>query len=215
MDYSLMIAPFDFGGHNKIAARQFFDNYAFFELTPKQAKEYFKWYMEAIPHRITLLWNYIQQDCPEIKAFDYSPESLISIWEWYETKIKQVPKSKEEIEYEVSIYPKWMEEEIQKITMKFTDETLSLALDIATYLGEVVVKNHQYLYWGHYSRPKNEVAVNRPVILGLQSKKRRFDPSRVVFVIMILSSKDHDKNQLYDLYRYWEDEYFIPSKPQE
>lgn len=58
MEYSLMIAPFDFGGHNRIAARQFFDNYAFFELTPKQAKEYFKWYMEEIPHRLTLLWNY-------------------------------------------------------------------------------------------------------------------------------------------------------------
>ena len=41
MAYSLMIAPIDFAGHQKIAARQFFDNYAFFELTPKQAKEYF------------------------------------------------------------------------------------------------------------------------------------------------------------------------------
>ncbi len=29
MGYSLMIAPFDFANHNKIAARQFFDNYAF------------------------------------------------------------------------------------------------------------------------------------------------------------------------------------------
>ena len=40
MSYSLMIAPFDFANHNKIAAQQFFDNYAFFELTPKRAKEY-------------------------------------------------------------------------------------------------------------------------------------------------------------------------------
>ena len=213
MDYTLMMAPFDFARHDRIAAQQFFDNYAFFELTPKQAKEYFLWYTSEISNRIALLWEYMKQECPEAKPFDYSSKSLISLWEWYETKIKQVPKSKEEIEYEVSIYPKWLEEEIRKITMKFTDETLSLALDIATYLGEVVVKNHPYLYWGHYSRPKNEVAVNRPVILGLKSKKKRFDPSRVVFVIMIQSCKGHDKNQLYDLYRYWEDEYFIPSKP--
>ena len=33
MSYSLMIAPFDFADHKKIAAQQFFDNYAFFELT--------------------------------------------------------------------------------------------------------------------------------------------------------------------------------------
>ena len=49
MDYSLMIAPFDFANHNKIAAQQFFDNYAFFELTPKRAKEYFLWFKDEIP----------------------------------------------------------------------------------------------------------------------------------------------------------------------
>ena len=50
MSYSLMIAPFDFANHNKIAAQQFFDNYAFFELTPKQAKEYFT----CVPQEIFL-----------------------------------------------------------------------------------------------------------------------------------------------------------------
>lgn len=43
MSDSLMIAPFDFANHNKIAAQQF---------------------------------------------FDYSPESLIPLCAWYETKIK-------------------------------------------------------------------------------------------------------------------------------
>ena len=83
-EYTLMIAPIDFAGHKRIAARQFFDNYAFFELTARQAKEYFQWYMGEIPHRLTLLWNYIRQDYPEIKPFDYSPESLYLILEWYE-----------------------------------------------------------------------------------------------------------------------------------
>ena len=50
MSYSLIIAPFDFANHNKIAAQQFFDNYAFFELTPKRAKEYFLWYKNEIPN---------------------------------------------------------------------------------------------------------------------------------------------------------------------
>jgi len=212
MEYSLMIAPFDFGGHNRIAARQFFDNYAFFELTPKQAKEYFKWYMEEIPHRLTLLWNYIYQDCPEIKAFDYSPESLIPIWEWYETKIKQVPMSKEEIEYEVSKYPKWMEEEIRKEITKFTTETLSLALDISIYLGEIAVKHHSHLQWGYRTRPKNEFSANRPVILGLSGKRKYFNPSRITFVLMVKFSEGDQEDSLYDLYHYWENKYFIPSK---
>ena len=102
MSYSLMIAPFDFANHNRIAARQFFDNYAFFELTPKQAKEYFLWYTSEIPNRIALLWEYMKQECPETEPFDYSPESLIPLWEWYEPKIQQVPMSKKEIEYQVA-----------------------------------------------------------------------------------------------------------------
>ena len=146
MAYSLMVAPFDFANHDRIAARQFFDNYAFFELTAKQAKEYFNWYMEQIPCRLTKLWEYMKQDRPEAGPFDYSPESLIPLWEWYETKIEQVPMSQKEIEYQVARYPKWIENEIRKETMKYTDETLSLALDISIYLGETVRKNYPNLY---------------------------------------------------------------------
>ena len=113
MAYSLMVAPFDFANHDRIAARQFFDNYAFFELTAKQAKEYFNWYMEQIPCRLTKLWEYMKQDRPEAGPFDYSPESLIPLWEWYETKIEQVPMSQKEIEYQVARYPKWIENEIK------------------------------------------------------------------------------------------------------
>lgn len=66
------------------------------------------------------------------------------LWDWYETKIKQVPKIKKEIEYSVSQYPKWMEENIRKITMKYTDETLSLALDISIYYGETLTVESLY-----------------------------------------------------------------------
>jgi hypothetical protein len=210
-DYTLMIAPFDFAGHERIAARQFFDNYAFFALTAKQAKVYFNWYMGEIPHRLTLLWNYIRQDCPEIKPFDYSPESLNLIWEWYEPKIQQVAMTKEEIESRVRIFPKYLESEIRKNKIKFTDDTLSLALDISIYLGEVVIKNHPHLHWNYRTRPKREFSVYRPVIDGL-NYKMTLEPSQVLFVLMLESAKEPDKKRLYDLYHHWESEYFIPLK---
>lgn len=213
MAYSLMIAPIDFAGHQKIAARQFFDNYAFFELTPKQAKEYFLWYMNEIPNRIALLWEYMKQEHPETEPFDYSPESLISLWEWYETKIEQVPMTAKEIEARVKIFPQHLESEIRKNKNKFTDETLSLALDISIYLGEVVVKNHPHLRWNYRTRPKREFSVYRPVIDGLNDKMT-FESSQVLFVLMLESTKEQNKNRLYNLYHHWENEYFIPSKPQ-
>ena len=211
MSYSLMIAPFDFANHDRIAARQFFDNYAFFELTPKQAKEYFLWYTSEIPNRIALLWEYIKQERPEAEPFDYSPESLIPLWEWYETKIEQVPMTAKEIESRVRIFPKYLESEIRKNTKKFTDETLSLALDISIYLGEVVVKNHPHLRWNYRTRPKREISVYRPVIDGL-NYKMTLDSSRIVFVQMLTSVKEQNKNHLYVIYRHWERKYFIPLK---
>ena len=101
-----------------------------------------------------------------------------------------------------------------KETMKYTGETLSIALDISIYLGETVRKNYPNLYWGYRAKPKNEFSANRPVILKLVGKRAYFNPSRIVFVAMVKSSEAHDKSQLYDLYRYWEEEHFIPSKPQ-
>ena len=130
MACSLMIAPIDFAGHQKIAARQFFDNYAFFELIPKQAKEYFLWYKSEIPNRIALLWEYMKRECPEAEPFDYLPESLIPLWEWYETKIGRVPMTAKEIESRVKIFPLYLESEIRKNTNKFTDETLSLFMPV-------------------------------------------------------------------------------------
>lgn len=59
MAYSMMIVPFDFADYNMIVARQLFDNYVYFELTPKQAREYFKWFRSEIPYRLELLWEYI------------------------------------------------------------------------------------------------------------------------------------------------------------
>ena len=211
MSYSLMIAPFDFANHNRIAAQQFFDNYAFFELTPKQAKEYFLWYTSEIPNRIALLWEYMKQERPEAEPFDYSPESLLPLWEWYEQKIEQVPMTAEEIERRVRVFPKYLESDIRKNTKKFTDETLSLALDISIYLGEVVVKNYPHLRWNYRTRPKREFSVYRPVIDGL-NYKMTLEPTQIVFVLMLKSVKEQNKIRLYNIYCHWEREYFIPLK---
>lgn len=211
-NYPTMIAPFDFAACNKIAALQLFSNYSFFEISPKQAREYYRWFIGEVSHRISILMEYVKHECPGNQLFDYSPESLIPLWDWYKLKIEQIPKTKEEIEQDVLKYPKWIENEIRKETTKYSVETLSLALDISIYLGEVVVKNYPHLQWGCRTKPKNEFSANRPVIIGLSGKRKYFNPSRIVFVLMIKSSKGDNENSLYDLYRYWEQEYFIPSK---
>ncbi len=119
--------------------------------------------------------------------------------------------TKKEIEYAVKRFPKYLESEIRKNTKKFTDETLSLALDISIYLGEIAVKNYPHLRWNYRTRPKRELSVYRPVIDRL-NYKMTLDPSRIVFVQMLTSVKEQNKNHLYDIYCHWERKYFIPLK---
>ena len=118
-----------------------------------------------------------------------------------------------EIESRVRIFPKYLESEIRKKTIKFTDETLSLALDISIYLGEVVVKNHPHLRWNFRTRPKREISVYRPVIDGL-NYKMTLEPSRSLMVLTLEAIKERNQPRLYHLYRNCESEYFIPLEPQ-
>lgn len=117
----------------------------------------------------------------------------------------------EEIERRVRVFPKYLESEIRKNTKKFTDETLSLALDISIYLGEVVVKNYPHLRWNYRTRPKREISTYRPVIDGLNNKMK-LEPSRSLFVLTLESTEEKNPTRLYDLYRNCEPEYFIPLK---
>ncbi len=82
MEYEYMIPPVK--------------NYDFFEFTKEDAKIYFNWYMEEKGHRIEMLEEYVHNAGVDID-FDYSPESLIPLWRWYETIIVSEKKTEEEI----------------------------------------------------------------------------------------------------------------------
>lgn len=71
MEYELMTPPFN--------------PYSFDEMNKKQAGDYFKWFVAQIDHRIEVISGYIANDGEQID-FDYSPESLIEIWKWYEKR---------------------------------------------------------------------------------------------------------------------------------
>ena len=82
MEYEYMIPPVK--------------NYDFFEFTKEDAKIYFNWYMEEKGHRIEMLEEYVHNAGVDID-FDYSPESLIPLWRWYETIIVSERRTEEEI----------------------------------------------------------------------------------------------------------------------
>lgn len=183
-----MVPPFDFKEFDKF--------------NKKQAEVYFQWYLSQIVHRIEVLNKYIKNDGFNIK-FDYSVESLIPIWEWYQKKIIVECKTEEELEKEKKKYPKWMESEISKT--KISLETWKFGMDIAVYFAEVVIKNSSgKIYWGYFTKPKNRMSVNRPVLLGFKADIE-MDPRIVVENCTRKSIRHLQKSILYETYNAWQE----------
>lgn len=151
MEYELMIPPFRHNG--------------FKELSEKQAEEYFDWYTNQINHRIEVISNYISSTGEKI-SFDYSPDSLIPIWSWYEKNIIVEDKTKEELENEISKYP---------------DEKV---------------------YWGYFTKPKNRMSVNQPVLLGFKADMD-LNPRLVITNCTRRSCRKSQPDRLYEMYKNW------------
>ena len=157
--------------------------------------------MEEKGHRIEMLEEYVHNAGVDID-FDYSPESLIPLWRWYETIIVSEKKTEEEIKAEKMKMPEWLYSQIseEKISMN----TLKFGMDIAIYFAEVMIRNSDgKLHWGYVTKPKNYINVNRPVVSGFKAGKE-LDPSRVVYILTLSSEEEKNEKRLYDRYYVWQ-----------
>lgn len=187
MNYEMMIPPFEI--------------IRFKDMNKVQAKEYFEWYMSQKENRINVLKNYIKDDGGDI-VFDYTVDSLIPLWEWYESKISYRELSDKEVESRKKRYPQWMENYISNKDLSF--ETLKISLDVAIYFAEVIVRNNDEISWGYFTKPKNRISVNEPTLLGFICDKD-LNPRTIVNTCTRRSGREKNKNRLYDIYHVWMD----------
>lgn len=176
-------------------------------MTQKEVEEHFKWFINQIPVRIEILKEAVAEDKTIPFACDYSSESLISLWNWYITKISIVSKSEDELSKELdNIKEEWIRESIiRNSSEKISAQTAAICLDVGIYFGETLIHNHNSLYWGYYTKPKRDIFVNRPVIQGFKSNMR-FNPAVVVFNLtwQYWWSDKEKYRTLYDMYLNWE-----------
>lgn len=173
----------------------------FEEFSKEQAEEYFQCHMSQVDHRIEVLARYVKKEGFKIE-FDYSPESLIPLWEWYEGHIVLEKKSRKEYRQELKQYPEWVHEDIKptRISMK---KTMVFGSDIAIYFGEVVCKNSDgKIFWGYFTG-KKLASVNRPVLMGFKGNDY-MDPQTIVYNCTLISSERKNKQILFDKYNVWQ-----------
>lgn len=192
MEYQLMIPPFPIS--------------TFEEMNKKEAQIHFDWYMEEIPNRIELLKEYFEFTRGGKKEIlDLSPESLKNLWEWFISRMRLERRAREEIETDLAKFPKWLKKDIKNNKYKISAESLAIAMDIAIYFAEVIIKHFQNIRWGFVTKPKSYISINRPVLLGFKNNMD-LDPCLIVYNLC-LKVKDGEKNpnKLYETFIVWKD----------
>ncbi len=178
MEYNYMVSPFSFDS---------FDN-----INKMQAQEYFQWYISQSEIRIDLLGMFINENHMELVSLDYSPCSLIPLWKWFEDEIlfgKQ------------GVSGEW---ENDNHNIELPNEVLKIILDISFYFAEVVLHNNPSIVWGYFTKPKNRMSVNKPVLVGFKADMD-LDPRLIVRNCAYRSIDNKNSQNLYNIYTNWLD----------
>ena len=174
----------------------------FDKMKKKEAEKYFNWYINEINNRILYLKTYMQKDIEGESIFDYTPESLIPLWEWFQTKIEFEEMTENEIQQELEDSPNRLKFLVLEDKRKISLNTLSIATDVANYFAEVFRKNNPSIYWGFFTKPKNRISVNEPVLLGFIGNDD-LNPRLIISNCIWKSEEQKNPNMLYDIYQVW------------
>jgi hypothetical protein len=175
-----------------------FENVVFKEMKNKEAQAYFDWYIAEIPIRTEMLKKIVEEEANI--QLDYSPNSLIALWEWYEDKILLVERDKALYQKALDNAPEWFKPYVSDKFLSY--DTLIYAMDIAIYYGELIIKNNSKIYWGYFTKPKNRSGVNEPTLLGLPGNDD-LNPREIIYNLTQRSAKEKDKNRLLSNYNVW------------
>lgn len=212
MNYEFMGSPFEFD--------------KFEDLSKKEAREYFEWYVNQIDSRMEILKTAVLEDDPDA-LFDYSPQSLIYVWQWYEKRIAFVPKSEEDISCQTDSMQAWLVSQHMRAGRKYEDidqekvrakartmvrdteiskETLGYSKDIAIYFSEVMRRNHEdVLRWSFIANSKKHISFNKPVLIGFKGNVS-LDSLLILEAITQNSNNAKNDNALFEAYNNWLDD---------
>jgi hypothetical protein len=133
----------------------------FWDMSKKELRDYYNWFQEVIPERIDELASAVNSsnDFEDWKP-DYGPSSLNTLGNWFATQVHYRPRTEEEME-EIAI-----QSPFPRSNEVMTNRTISLAMDIAMYFSQVLLRNHPSLRWEQPFGSKKYIDYGQPVLAG-------------------------------------------------
>jgi hypothetical protein len=160
------------------------------EMTRREAKMYFAWFVECIPERIAILEQAVRSSkVPRYQnwAADLLPESLDILGEWFSENIVIAPPSEEFKEKRLKsldAIPARYRPLAEMPEYVFVDVTYSFMIDLGMYLGETLRKRLPDLEWQLWTKNKKDAVYHKPVLIGFQHLTE-YEPQSHVHVMAL------------------------------
>jgi len=151
----------------------------FAEMSPGQAGRYFDWFIEHKSLRIEELRRLVSREKQGQDPLDYSRASLAALGAWFDTQIRTRPLRPDELARDRADAPAWLHEYLPTAT--FTPRTLSICMDAAIYIAEVMRRHHPMLRWDFIRAPKSSADLHQPVLVPFLNS--HLNPFRIMIVI--------------------------------
>ena len=144
------------------------------ELTSREAKEAYDWFIENIEERLVQLANILESSKSGV-VLDFSENSLAGVHDFFHGFSKNDFKNKNQVP---------------------SSDLLSLCNDIGIYISEMLMRKHNNLSWKLNVR-KGNVSYQRPVISGFSVKNKHYnyDFDRILITYAYRLIKDGIKEE--------------------
>lgn len=167
----------------------------FSQASKKTAETFFNEYVSKSNERIDCLFEFVKRNNVSVKK-DFTPKSLIPLWELVKNNIiiKQLSDN-EILEKSLNLAP-WFRDE-KHITNTIIDESSSqLLIDLSYYYAEVVIRNYNGAKWSYFTNGRSYIDVNQPLI-SISDTNYRFRP---YLMLLKFAMNSDDKNTLYNAF---------------
>lgn len=171
----------------------------FREMSGQELKDYFRWFIDAIPERIEELAKAVKQ-APGFENWqpDGAPSSLLSLGDWYASQVETRPRSTEELQAIKGRSTIGLEASATELT----NRTFSLAMDVGMYLATVLQGQYPHLKWQQPLDDKKFADYGQPVLVGFGAVP--LNPVRILITLSYgIASKKQTGSRLRELYSYW------------
>ncbi|MGK9391342.1 hypothetical protein [Bacillus sp. RK1064] len=179
---------------------------SFENLSKKEAKIHFEWFINQIPDRIEVLKKVTNGEVD----FNFTPESLIDIYSWFLSQVEIYELSEEEIGRELerlSQYPDYIYEDEKESLLanpvELAKVDYAIAMDIGIYYAEVIRRYHPQVQWTYFTKPKSYAYLNKPILHFEEGDYIYYDrePIDLMFILnQRILNGEVTESTLYEMY---------------